>query len=401
GLWAGGILGLATLRPPSGWRGPEGRQLLGRFSPVAVPAFLATVGFGVLRAIQELASPADLVDSSYGRVLGLKVLGVAAMVPLSFRAWRRWAVPRREAGVAAAVIVAAGLLAAFPLPPRRANEAEAAPLAPVTSALPQAGDLTLAEGVGNLLVGLTLRPARPGPNDVLVYLIPAGGEKAAARLETKLVVGDEERPLTRCGSQCRRANVELRGGERLEVVFPQSGERATFELPLLPAPDGSELLQRLTARMHAFRTYRYDEVLRPAEPPVRARYAIVAPDRLRLELTSGFQSVRIGTLNYSRDAPQAPWRVQPGPAFDYLPTYIWEEKTRTAVHVVGEEQAEGVPLQVLTFFATTGSGSPLWYRLWVDPGGVVHRAEMRAAGHFMDHRYYDYDAPISIDPPVE
>ena len=41
----------------------------------------------------------------------------------------------------------------------------------------------------------------------------------------------------------------------------------------------------------------------------------------------------------------------------------------------------------------------MWFRLWVDASGHVHRAEMRAPGHFMDHRYYDYDAPIPIEPP--
>jgi hypothetical protein len=37
----------------------------------------------------------------------------------------------------------------------------------------------------------------------------------------------------------------------------------------------------------------------------------------------------------------------------------------------------------------------------VDAEGYVHRAEMRAPGHFMDHRCYDYDAPITIDPRKE
>ena len=40
----------------------------------------------------------------------------------------------------------------------------------------------------------------------------------------------------------------------------------------------------------------------------------------------------------------------------------------------------------------------MWFRLWVDASGHVHRAEMRAPGHFMDHRYYGYNAPITIEP---
>src|SRR5207302_4245480 len=40
GHWAGGIMALATQRPPGGWRGEEARRLLDRFSPVALTAFL-------------------------------------------------------------------------------------------------------------------------------------------------------------------------------------------------------------------------------------------------------------------------------------------------------------------------------------------------------------------------
>lgn len=39
GLWAGGIMALALVRPPQGWRSEAGRLLLDRFTPVALPAF--------------------------------------------------------------------------------------------------------------------------------------------------------------------------------------------------------------------------------------------------------------------------------------------------------------------------------------------------------------------------
>ncbi|MGH7267453.1 MAG: copper resistance CopC/CopD family protein, partial [Candidatus Rokuibacteriota bacterium] len=99
GLWAGGILALATLRPPGGWKGPAGRALLERFSSVAIPAFLFTVASGILRGFQELSALGDLVATWYGQVLGLKVLAVLGMVPLSVLAWRRvLGTPRLEGG---------------------------------------------------------------------------------------------------------------------------------------------------------------------------------------------------------------------------------------------------------------------------------------------------------------
>jgi hypothetical protein len=36
------------------------------------------------------------------------------------------------------------------------------------------------------------------------------------------------------------------------------------------------------------------------------------------------------------------------------------------------------------------SGTPIWFRLWADREGLAHRAQMRALGHFMDHRYYGF-----------
>jgi putative copper export protein len=117
GMWAGGILALASLRPPDGWRSPEARLLLERFAGVALIAFAVTALTGVLRATEQLATLSDLWTTSYGVVLTLKSLGVVVMLALSSLAWRRGLpVARVEAGVAALVIALTALLAAYPLP---------------------------------------------------------------------------------------------------------------------------------------------------------------------------------------------------------------------------------------------------------------------------------------------
>src|SRR5438309_743039 len=38
-MWAGGVVALGSLRPPTGWTAPDARQLIGRFAPVAAVAF--------------------------------------------------------------------------------------------------------------------------------------------------------------------------------------------------------------------------------------------------------------------------------------------------------------------------------------------------------------------------
>src|SRR5450759_5940682 len=63
GMWAGGILALATLHPPDGWRGPEARALLDRFGGVALIAFAIPALTGVRRASDQLHDVSGLWTS--------------------------------------------------------------------------------------------------------------------------------------------------------------------------------------------------------------------------------------------------------------------------------------------------------------------------------------------------
>jgi copper transport protein len=401
GVWAGGIGTLAMLRPPDGWKSGTAHDLLGRFSPVAVTAFLGTVAFGGLRAFQELATPRDLVATSYGTVLLVKVVAVALMVPLSLRAWRRrQALPRVEAGLALSVVLAAAVLAAYPLPPARLAEAEAVAEGS-QAAFPQDGDLTLGTDTGETLVGLTLRPGRPGPSQALVYVLPPGGEEAAVNLDVHLRVGDRDPiRLERCGTACRTTTVRLDRGETIRVAVEGEDEPAVIGLPDLPAPDGTALIELLDERMGQLTSLRYQEVLGPAHPPVRSTVEMVAPDRIRVVIANtGAEQMRIADTVYSRRGPSQAWEESEGPTVA-VPAYVWDYPNKTAVTVIGREELEGVSTQVVSFFVNVGEDLPIWYRLWVDDSGLVHRGEMRAEGHFMDHTYTHFDAPITITAPT-
>jgi copper transport protein len=403
GLWAGGILALALVFPALAQRpGPGRRELVARFSPVAIGAFLVTVGTGYLRATQELHAVGDLYRSPYGRVLALKVLAVAAMVPLSLLAWRRLlARPRAEALLALVVVAAAAVLAAFPLPPARVVEAgEEAREGGLASALPKQRDLTLGGSAGQVLLGVTLRPGAPGANEVLIYVLPLEGEEKAGDVRVEAKVAGRSVGLTECGPTCRRASVDLRGGEALDVHVPGPiGGRAQFSIPSLPAHDAAALAATMQARMERLERLRIEEVLRPATPPVEARYAFEAPDRMHMTLRTGPETVTIGATRYSRKSPAAPWEIAEGIPTTEVPSLIWSPPPFTAPRVVGSDEVEGRPVLVISFFEDRG-GSPIWFKLWVEPEGLVRRAEMRAHGHFMDHRYLDFDATFDIEPPT-
>jgi len=83
---------------------------------------------------------------------------------------------------------------------------------------------------------------------------------------------------------------------------------------------------------------------------------------------------------------------------------VWDPRLPTerfiGAHIVGADNIDGFETQVVAFFENLGVNSPFWFRLWADADGLVHRAEMRGQGHFMDEHYTDFDAPFSIQPPT-
>lgn len=122
GAWAGAILVLATLRPPGGWGGEEGRAMLERFGRVAFLAFAITALTGILRATEALGSLNNLWATPYGLILTAKTAGVLVMVAMSALVWRRGFRHARAEGVIVLIVVAAtALLAAFPVPPGAAS----------------------------------------------------------------------------------------------------------------------------------------------------------------------------------------------------------------------------------------------------------------------------------------
>ena len=272
----------------------------------------------------------------------------------------------------------------------------------VSPALPQGDDLTFGQDAGRVLIGLTVRPALPGPNTLLIYALPVEGPAAAADVPLSLVVGGRSVSLETCSRTCRSASVTLTGGEYIDVTA--DGATASFDLPALPAQDGTALLQQVQSRMHQLHTYRVDETLGPATPPLRAAYSFEAPDRMQFSFASGGTTVWVGPTRYTRDVASGAWKAEAFGVSLPVPSFVWDIPesggTYVGAHVVGTEtrrrRSDAGP-DILPDLPQT----PVWFRLWSDPSGLVHRASMRAQGHFMDHLYTDFDAAASINPPIQ
>ncbi len=326
------------------------------------------------------------------------------MAQLSWLAWRRVVGSfKAEAAVAFFVVALAGVLATFPLPPSRLAEAEAASeAAEGVSALPQTGDLTFGGSAGSVLVGLTLRPGEPGRNEILVYLLPLDGEQAAAGIQAVLAVDwGPTQPMQDCGPTCRRTELELSGGEKLQVTIGgSSGGTAVFPMPALPASTGRGLLLRTQARIHALDSYRMQEELSSGGPTIRSDYAFVAPDLARIDVEESSTTVFVGDTRYLREGT-GPWHVQRNTPPLSVPIFTWDSfRPWVDPRIVDSELVDGRPARVLSFFGASG-GTPAWFRLWVGRDGLVLQAQMRAQGHFMEQRYGDFDAPINIRAPRE
>ena len=226
--WLGGIAcsrccgGGRCAAPGAPARLAVAREVLGPFGRVAAGAFAVVASTGLVSLVTQLGRVAALWDTSYGRLLAVKIAVVGAdrrdqrrrtrcacaracwpptrtrPSALERRHWRLW---RRGAdGSAIAVVGVVAALAAFPLPPRQLAEAGGAP-APVCDPCPL---------------------PRPGRGR-------AGGRRRgglAARRRAGSAARRRRSP-GRCASWTPRAPVEAAGGG--------AGARARRLRPRLPA----------------------------------------------------------------------------------------------------------------------------------------------------------------------
>jgi hypothetical protein len=112
---------------------------------------------------------------------------------------------------------------------------------------------------------------------------------------------------------------------------------------------------------------------------------------------NGFESIVVGSNSFSRRSSVDPWQVAQIPPIR-LPYFIWDSAPLLGAHIVGQATVDNLPTQVVAFFENSSLGA-IWFQVWIGSDGLIHQGSMTAAGHYMDHHYYDLNMPLDIQAP--
>jgi uncharacterized membrane protein len=411
-VWLGGAALIALAWGPGlgdgATRAAVVRDVLPAFGRVALPAFALVVAAGIVNAVVELGSVSALWDTSYGLVLLLKIGLVIAAAGAAFvhvrlrareasgrRTWRALVV---EVALGAGVVAAAGFLVAFPLPPRQldaATEGVAAvpPCDPCPLPAPRAGELAVASQAGGLVVAGWIR-REPGRLTGTLRTLDFRGRPAPGPIG---VPGGRTRS---CGAGCAgftfpgapdtlRATVTVRG-RAYTATLPARWERGA-------GARARRLLGRAERTMRSLRSVREDEIV-SSGPGTRAvtRYALRAPDRLAYATDRGVRTIQIGRRQWLRTAGE-PWTVGPVPGglpFRMRSWFRWTPYAG-AVELLGERRG-------VAELAAADPATPVWFRLFVDErSGRVLREELVARARMIRHRFFGFNAPVTIRSPKD
>lgn len=205
-IWAGGLLALVVMGAPAiraaspAARPALLRQVLRRFSPLAIGAVAVVIATGVLNSVFELSSASDLWRLAYGRTVLARVLALGVALALAAR--HLLVLPRRLEGEESPRAAAVGSF-------RRSSTAEIAVLVVAlalaaglvdlvpgrTAALAAKGPVNQERRIESYTVQLFIDPTQAGENDVHVTFVDPSGLAAADIANTEVEMGAGQAPL--------------------------------------------------------------------------------------------------------------------------------------------------------------------------------------------------------------
>jgi copper transport protein len=424
-VWIGGIaqIALAWLpvihRTGRTLRSEVMRAVLERFGKVALPAFLVVASTGLTNALIELGEVRALWDSSYGRVLAVKIALVGLIAVASYvhalrlrprlleanphpheRVERRhWRLLSVEPLLAVAVVGVAAVLVAFPLPPRQLGElAEAEPVAacdPCPLPAPKRDELVVADQAGSRIAAFWLRRGGERLSGTLRLL-----DSQAKPVDASLRLAGAE--PNSCGVGCWRFGV-AETASRVAVLVEEEGKRYRASVPAIWEESANSRARKLLARaqgtMRGLQSLKEEERLTSGPGTyVRTLYRLNAPHRFAYQTSVGGRSIVIGKRQWTRTLGDA-WQVRqfgPARAFRTKDFFRWTPYARAARLLRVYGTAGGRIADV----ALMDPATPVWFRLHIELStGRVLKDRMITKAHFMDRRYLAFNEPVEIEPP--
>lgn len=150
----------------------------------------------------------------------------------------------------------------------------------------------------DVLIGLAARPG--GPVDLLA--ITSDGKPIRSGSVRASVDGEPAKPAS-CGDNCFRLVEPVLAGSPRDVVVElrrPGRPRAvvTIALPGRMPPRADALLRAVNRAMGSLESVRIDQTLSSGTATVRARYAMRAPNRIRIDPSRGGTSILIGRARW-------------------------------------------------------------------------------------------------------
>jgi hypothetical protein len=215
------------------------------------------------------------------------------------------------------------------------------------------------------------------------------------------IQGAEQRP---CGIGCWRFRVHGRP-RRLTVTVPEAGRRYSASLPIRWTAAGEararSLLDRAQTAMRELRSVREAERI-TSGPGTRAvtNYRLRAPDRFAYTTDRGTRSIVVGSDQWLRTPELDRWERRDFGAGTTFSTRSWFRWTPYAESLQLIDIRRGGRRRTAEL-GLYERGTSVWYRLWIDLRTYrVERLRMIAARHFMDQRFFAFNAPVAIEPPA-
>jgi len=115
---------------------------------------------------------------------------------------------------------------------------------------------------------------------------------------------------------------------------------------------------------------------------------------MRVQLEGGSAAILIGKTQYVQEGGR--WTALALAEPFRFPDFHYAESVEAA-HVGPEEVLEGNPTRVIV---ARGRAGGLAFAFWIDRRDFhLHQVLMAGPGHLMAQRYFDFDAPLSVEPP--